>query len=148
MTRLPNIHPGEILLEEFLIPLEISAYKLAKDLAIPQTRISQILKGKRRISADTALRLSRYFGNSPKFWLGLQDDYDIEEEKKTKKEIFLNIRRSKKTQPNMRLYAMYCVTVFDGALPPRQPGKNRKWVIGPRPTNKQTNKRTNKQIKN
>jgi len=81
MAKLPNIHPGEILMEEFLIPLEISAYKLAKDLDIPQTRISQILKGKRRITADTALRLSRYFGNSPKFWLGLQNDYDIEEEK-------------------------------------------------------------------
>ena len=103
MTQLPNIHPGEILFEEFLIPLEISAYKLAKDLDIPQTRISQILKGKRRITADTALRLSRYFGNSPKFWLGLQDDYDIEEERTTKKEIFLNIRRTKKTQPNTLL---------------------------------------------
>lgn len=102
MSQLPNIHPGEILLEEFLTPLEISAYKLAKDLDIPQTRISQILKGKRRITADTALRLSIYFGNSPKFWLGLQDDYDIEEERTTKKEIFLNIRRTKKTQPNMR----------------------------------------------
>jgi len=102
MTQLANIHPGEILLEEFLTPLEISAYKLAKDLDIPQTRISQILKGKRRITADTALRLSLYFGNSPKFWLGLQDDYDIEEERTTKKEIFLNIRRTKKTQPNMR----------------------------------------------
>ena len=102
MTQLPNIHPGEVLLEEFLNPLEISAYKLAKDLDIPQTRISQILKGKRRITADTALRLSLYFGNSPKFWLGLQDDYDIEEERTTKKEIFLNIRRTKKTQPNMR----------------------------------------------
>jgi addiction module HigA family antidote len=102
MKQLPNIHPGEILLEEFLIPLEISAYKLAKDLDIPQTRISQILKGRRRITADTALRLSLYFGNSPKFWLGLQDDYDIEEERTTKKEIFLNIRRTKKTQPNMR----------------------------------------------
>lgn len=102
MTQLPNIHPGEVLLEEFLTPLEISAYKLAKDLDIPQTRISQILKGKRRITADTALRLSLYFGNSPKFWLGLQDDYDIEEERTTKREIFLNIRRTKKTQPNMR----------------------------------------------
>lgn len=103
MTQLANIHPGEILLEEFLTPLEISAYKLAKDLDIPQTRISQILKGKRRITADTALRLSLYFGNSPKFWLGLQDDYDIEEERTTKKEILLNIRRTKKTQPNTLL---------------------------------------------
>jgi len=84
------------LLKEFLIPLEISAYKLAKDLDIPQTRISQILKGKRRITADTALRLSRYFGNSPKFWLGLQNDYDIEEEKSKNKEAFLIIKRTKK----------------------------------------------------
>jgi addiction module HigA family antidote len=79
MEKLPNIHPGEILLEEFLIPLEISQYKLAKDLMIPQTRVSQIVKRKRRITADTALRLSKYFGTSAKFWLGLQDDYDLEE---------------------------------------------------------------------
>ncbi len=80
MTKLKNIHPGEVLLEEFLIPFGISAYKLAKDIGIPQTRISEILKGNRRITADTALRLSKYFGNSAKFWLGLQDDYDLEEE--------------------------------------------------------------------
>ena len=80
MTKLKNIHPGEILSEEFLIPFNISAYKLAKDIEIPQTRISEIIKGNRRITADTALRLSKYFGNSAKFWLGLQDDFDIEEE--------------------------------------------------------------------
>jgi antitoxin HigA-1 len=80
MARLKNIHPGEILKEEFLSPLNVTAYKLAKDIEIPQTRISEILKGNRRITADTALRLSKYFGNSAKFWLGLQDDYDIEEE--------------------------------------------------------------------
>ena len=79
MDRLANIHPGEVLLEEFLKPLEITAYRLSKDTEIPQTRISRIIKGKRRITADTALRLSSYFGNSAKFWLGLQDDYDIEE---------------------------------------------------------------------
>lgn len=79
MEKLKNIHPGEILLEEFLIPLNITAYKLSKNLHIPQTRISQLLKGKRRVTSDTALRLSIYFGNSPKFWLGLQDDYDVEE---------------------------------------------------------------------
>lgn len=84
MEKLKNIHPGEILLEEFLIPLEISAYRLSKDLKIPQTRISEILKGNRRITADTALRLSLFFGNSAKFWLGLQDDYDIEEGMETK----------------------------------------------------------------
>jgi len=81
MEKLDNIHPGEVLKLEFLEPLKISAYKLSKDLLIPQTRISEILKGNRRITADTALRLSRYFGNSAKFWLGLQDDYDIEEER-------------------------------------------------------------------
>jgi antitoxin HigA-1 len=84
METLKNIHPGEILQKEFLIPLEISAYKLSKDLKIPQTRVSEIVKGNRRITADTALRLSHYFGNSPKFWLGLQDDFDIEEEKEIK----------------------------------------------------------------
>ncbi len=94
MERLSNIHPGEILLEEFLKPLDITAYRLSKDTEIPQTRISQIIKGKRRITADTALRLSSYFGNSPKFWLGLQDDFDIEEEKKTKKEILIKIRKN------------------------------------------------------
>lgn len=80
MTKIKNIHPGEILQEEFLTPLNISAYKLAKDIEIPQTRVSQIIKGNRRITADTALRLSKYFGNSAKFWLGLQDDFDIEEQ--------------------------------------------------------------------
>src|SRR3954466_243124 len=80
MKRLKNIHPGEILSEEFLIPLEITAYRLSKEISIPQTRISEIIKGNRRITADTALRLSKFFGNSAKFWLGLQDDFDIEEE--------------------------------------------------------------------
>jgi len=79
MERLANIHPGEVLMEEFLIPLNITAYRLSKDIDIPQTRLSQIIKGKRRITADTALRLSLYFGNSAKFWLGLQDDFDLEE---------------------------------------------------------------------
>mgnify|MGYP000861490185 FL=1 len=85
MGNLSNIHPGEILFHEFLEPLEISAYRLSKDLFIPQTRISEIIKGNRRITADTALRLSKYFGNSAKFWLGLQDDFDIEEGKISKK---------------------------------------------------------------
>ncbi|MEM8523849.1 MAG: HigA family addiction module antitoxin [Bacteroidota bacterium] len=79
MKRLPNIHPGEVLLEEFLIPMELSQYRLAKDLGIPQTRISEITKGRRSITADTALRLSKYFDTSAKFWLGLQMDYDLEE---------------------------------------------------------------------
>ncbi len=89
---LSNIHPGEVLLEEFLIPMEISAYRLSKNIHIPQTRISQIIKGKRRITADTALRLSSYFGNSAKFWLGLQGDFDIEEEKKNNLEILRSIK--------------------------------------------------------
>ena len=79
MKKLKNIHPGEILQEEFLIPMGISAYRLSKETLIPQTRISEIIKGNRRITADTALRLSKYFGNSPKFWLSLQDDFDIED---------------------------------------------------------------------
>lgn len=66
-------------MEEFLQPMGISAYRLAKETGIPQTRISEIIKGRRRVTADTALRFSKYFGTTPKFWLGLQDDYDIEE---------------------------------------------------------------------
>jgi len=93
MERLSNIHPGEILLEEFLRPLNISAYKLSKDIGIPQTRTSEIIKGNRSITADTALRLSYYFGNSAKFWLGLQNDFDIEEEKKIKARDFKKIKR-------------------------------------------------------
>ena len=93
MERLKNIHPGEILLEEFLVPLEITSYRLCKDLKIPQTRISEIIKGNRRITADTALRLSHYFGNSAKFWLGLQDDFDIEEGKESKEKELQSIKR-------------------------------------------------------
>lgn len=93
MKKLNNIHPGEVLQEEFLLPLNISAYRLAKDIAIPQTRLSQILKGNRRITADTALRLSQYFGNTAKFWLGLQDDYDIEEQKRLKEKELVSIKR-------------------------------------------------------
>jgi antitoxin HigA-1 len=95
MEKLLNIHPGEILLEEFLKPLNISAYKLSKDLGIPQTRTSQIIKGKRSITADTAIRLSYYFGNSAKFWLGLQNDFDLEEERKQKAGDFKRIKRMK-----------------------------------------------------
>ncbi len=91
MSKLLNIHPGEVLLEDFLRPMKISAYRLSKDINIPQTRISQIIKGKRRITADTALRLSSYFGNSARFWMGLQDDYDLEEVRKNNNDIFLEI---------------------------------------------------------
>jgi addiction module HigA family antidote len=92
MVKLNNIHPGEILQEEFLIPLEISAYRLAKETFIPQTRISEIIKGNRRITADTALRFAKYFGTSAKFWLGLQDDYDLEEENINKEKELNNIK--------------------------------------------------------
>ena len=80
MSKLNNIHPGEILEEEFLKPMGITAYKLSQAIGVPQTRTSQILKGRRRITTDTALRLSKFFGTSSKFWLGLQNDFDIEEE--------------------------------------------------------------------
>jgi addiction module HigA family antidote len=80
MKKIKNIHPGEVLKEEFLKPLKISAYRLCMDINVPQTRISEIIKGNRSITADTALRLSQYFGNSANFWLGLQNDFDIEEE--------------------------------------------------------------------
>lgn len=92
MENLKNIHPGEILKEEFLVPLNISAYRLAKETFIPQTRVGEILKGNRRITADTALRLAKYFGTTAKFWLGLQDDYDIEEENVTKKQEYEEIK--------------------------------------------------------
>ena len=82
MTKLSNIHPGEVLKKEFLDPLNISAYRLAKSIGIPQTRISEIIHQRRRITADTALRFAKYFGTTPKFWLSLQDDYDLEEETK------------------------------------------------------------------
>lgn len=91
MEKLNNIHPGEILKEEFLDPMEVTAYKLAKDTFLPQTRISEILKGRRRITADTALRFAKFFGTSAKFWLGLQDDYDLEEEENAKSQELNNI---------------------------------------------------------
>ena len=74
---LEPIHPGEILLEEFMKPMEISINKLARDIAVPPGRISAIVNGKRAITADTALRLSRYFGTSPEVWMGLQADYEL-----------------------------------------------------------------------
>ncbi len=93
MEKLANVHPGEILNYEFLEPMGITAYRLSKDLKIPQTRISAIIKGNRRLTADTALRLSKYFGNSAKFWLGLQNDFDIEEEKENKAKELNEIKR-------------------------------------------------------
>jgi addiction module HigA family antidote len=77
---MPPVHPGEILLEEFLEPLGMSAYQLAKNIGVPPPRAYSIVRGKRAISADTALRLARYFGTSPEFWLNLQSHYDLEVE--------------------------------------------------------------------
>jgi len=79
--KLPPIHPGEILLEEFLEPMEISQYRLAKEINVPARRINEIVHGKRAITPDTALRLSRFFGMSERFWLNLQSRYDLEIEK-------------------------------------------------------------------
>ena len=83
MTKklLEPIHPGEILMEEFLKPMGISQYRLAKDINVPARRINEIVQGKRSITPDTALRLSRYFGLSEKFWVNLQGRYDLEKEK-------------------------------------------------------------------
>ncbi|MEM6736180.1 MAG: HigA family addiction module antitoxin [Bacteroidota bacterium] len=100
MERLTNIHPGEVLKEEFLDPMGISAYRLSKDLNIPQTRTSEIIHGRRRITADTALRLSTYFGTSAQFWLNLQNDYDLEEEEKEIREELNAIEKKGKASPN------------------------------------------------
>ena len=85
MTRLANIHPGEVLREEFLTPLNITPYLLAKSIGVQQTRISAILEGKRAITVDTALRLGRYFHVTPQFWLNLQQMYDLENEEQNPK---------------------------------------------------------------
>ena len=90
--KLPNIHPGEVLKEEFLIPMDISAYRLAKEINIPQTRISEIIHGNRSITADTAIRFSRFFGTTAEFWLNLQNLYDLEEEEHNHKSEFETIK--------------------------------------------------------
>ncbi|MEE8624384.1 MAG: HigA family addiction module antitoxin [Acidiferrobacterales bacterium] len=82
MAKLPNVHPGEVLLEEFLKPMQISQNKIARDIGVPPRRINEIVHGKRAITADTALRLSKYFAVSESFWMGLQADYDLEEARK------------------------------------------------------------------
>jgi addiction module HigA family antidote len=78
MKKLTNIHPGEVLFEEFLIPMRISQNRLARDIAVPPRRINEIVHGKRSVTADTALRLAHYFGTSEQFWRGLQTDYELE----------------------------------------------------------------------
>jgi len=82
MNKVTNIHPGEILLEEFLKPMGITAYRLAKETNIPQTRIGEIIRGARSITAATALRFSRFFGTSPEFWVNLQNHFDLEEKRR------------------------------------------------------------------
>jgi addiction module HigA family antidote len=89
------IHPGEILLEEFLRPMEISQYRLAKDISVPQRRISEIVQGRRAITADTALRFGRYFGMEAQFWLNLQSRHDLQ-----KTEADLNKRLDKEVVPH------------------------------------------------
>lgn len=93
MNKIPNIHPGVILREEFLTPMGISQYRLAKEIAVPEPRISAICNGKRAITADTAVRLSRFFGTSAGFWLGLQADYDTEEIENSEAENLSTIHR-------------------------------------------------------
>jgi antitoxin HigA-1 len=95
MKKILNIHPGEILEEEFLKVFRISAYRLAKETKMPPTRVSEIIKGKRRITADTALRLAKFFGTTPDFWLGLQMEYDLREEKPIKAKEIDSIKRLK-----------------------------------------------------
>ncbi len=92
IKKIPIIHPGEILLEDFLKPMNISAYRLSKEIKIDQTRISEILKGKRGISVDTAMRLSKFFGNSVEFWINLQTHYEIEKNQGRMDNILNNIK--------------------------------------------------------
>ena len=82
MKRLRNIHPGEVLLEEFLKPMALSQNAIARAIGVSPRRVNEIVLGKRGITADTAIRLSRYFGTSEQFWMGLQADYDLEEARK------------------------------------------------------------------
>ena len=93
MAKLKNIHPGEILLEEFLTPMSISQNALARAISVPPRRINEIVLGKRGITADTALRLSRAFGTSERFWMGLQADYDLEESRKRIDDALKNVER-------------------------------------------------------
>ena len=103
--KLDLIFPGTILYEEFMEPLGITAYKLSKDLKVQQTAISQIIKGSRKITVEMALRLSKYFENSPQFWLNLQNFYDLELEAEKKENIIREITPYRKTRENIPMYA-------------------------------------------
>lgn len=91
MEKLMNVHPGEILEKEFLKPMGITAYRLAKDVKVQQTRISQIVKQERGITADTAIRFAKYFGTTPEFWMNLQREYDLRKTRFEKKKLFDSI---------------------------------------------------------
>lgn len=93
MENKTNIHPGEILEKEFLEPMNLTAYKLAKDIGVQQTRISQIIKGARSITADTAIRFSKFFGTTAEFWMNLQREHDLRKALAEKKEEFDHIKR-------------------------------------------------------
>lgn len=90
LKKIKPIHPGEILEEEFLLPYKISKYRLAKDICVPPIRITEIVNGKRNITVDTALRLGKYFGNSPEFWINLQSSYDLRVAEKSMSNILKN----------------------------------------------------------
>jgi len=101
MDKLPPVHPGEVLLEDFMKPLGLSQYRVAKDIGVPALRISQIVRGQRSITADTALRLARYFGTSAAVWLRMQARYDLEvAESKTAKRINREVKVLQTTQPS------------------------------------------------
>jgi addiction module HigA family antidote len=101
--KLPPIHPGEILLEEFLEPMGISQYRLSKDISVPPRRINEIVLGKRAISADTALRLARYFGTTEQFWLNLQSHFDLEVQRDRLGDRLVKEVLARKTSPTSRL---------------------------------------------
>lgn len=106
MKSLRNIHPGEILKYEFLEVLKISENRLAKDINVPQSRISEIINKKRRISVDTSLRLAEYFGTSAQFWMGLQNDYDLEEKKSWIKSDLKKIRQVQTTLIDRSIFSI------------------------------------------
>jgi len=110
-NKLPAVHPGEVLLEEFLKPLDISQYRLAKSMSVPPRRVNEIVLGKRSVSADTALRLGRYFGTSEEFWLNLQTQYDLDVEKdrlgrRLDSEVIELVPREQKSVPKRAASAM------------------------------------------